>query len=114
MVQSLPASREDVLRIPDSPVVHRFLFGVAGLSCVERVDYVVSFGDGLGWAHGWGTLRDVAATFDVTPFDEVLLRSDWPTSHDWILKSLRRGLHINPTVRPARQSRSLFSTPKPL
>jgi hypothetical protein len=73
MVQSLPASREDVLQVSDSPVVYRFLFGVRGLSCAETVRYVVSFGNGLGWAHGWGTLRDVAATSDVTPFDAVLL-----------------------------------------
>ena len=73
MVQSLPASREDVLQVSDSLVVHRFLFGVKGLSCAESVHYVVSFGDGLGWAHGWGTLRDVGATLDVTPFDAVLL-----------------------------------------
>jgi hypothetical protein len=73
MVQSLPASREDVLRVPGSPVVHRFLFGVRALPRAESVRYFVSFGDGLDWAHGWATLRDVAATFDVTPFDEVLL-----------------------------------------
>jgi hypothetical protein len=73
MVQSLPASREDVLDVPGSHVLHRFLFGVTGLSCANKVCYVVSFGDGLGWAHGWGTLRDVGAMFDVTPFDEVLL-----------------------------------------
>ena len=73
MVQSLPASREDVLRVADSPVVHRFLFGVTRPSCAETVHYVVSFGDGLGWAHGRGTLRDVRATLDAAPFDAVLL-----------------------------------------
>ena len=73
MVQSLPASREDVLQVTGSPVVHRFLFGATALSRAEQVRYVVSFGDGLGWAYGWGASRDVGAPFDVTPFDELLL-----------------------------------------
>jgi hypothetical protein len=73
MVQRLPASREDVLRVPGSPVVHRFLFGVRALSRAESVRYVVSLGEGDVWAHGWGTRRDMGATSDATPFDDVLL-----------------------------------------
>ena len=86
-----------------------------GLSCAEGVRYVVSFGDGLGWVHGWGTLRDVGAMFDVTPFDEVLLGAlIGLTSHNWTLRSLRRGLPISLNRRAGRPSRNSFSAPRPL
>jgi hypothetical protein len=73
MVQNPKTSRENVLQVPGSPAVHRFLFGVEGPSRAGQVHYVVSFGDGLGWAYGWGAPRDVRVPFDTKPFDAVLL-----------------------------------------